>query len=381
MNQLQEVTTLPRTVRAAVMQAPGAPISLQSYPLPELEKGAALVEPLFSEVCGTDVHLHHGRLSGVPYPIIPGHVAVGRLAAMNGELRDVDGQPFAVGDLVTYLDVHETCGQCWYCLVAKASTRCPSRKVYGITYSAQNGLLGGWSELVYMKPGVKLIRLPEQLEPRTFIGGGCGAPTAFHAVQRAQIHMNDTVLVQGCGPVGLSAIAFARVSGAGEIIVIGAPEDRLALAREMGADVAIPLQTTIPEERLRLVHSRTHGRGADIVIEATGNPAAIPEGLNLARDNGRYVIVGQYTDCGPVDINPHTMINRKHLDIHGCWGSDYSHFHGAVQAMARHQARFAWHKLSQWIYPLEQAAQALADVEAQKVPKAVIQIAGRGAER
>lgn len=362
------------TVRAMVLEAPDSHPVARDFPEPRLEAGAVLLAPVFSEVCGTDVHLRHGRLAGVPYPIIPGHVSVGRIAAMAGAVRDVDGMPFADGDLVTFLDVHETCGACWYCLVAKATTRCPSRKVYGITYPAADGLLGGWAERVWLKPGVKLIRIPEALDAETFIGGGCGAPTAFHAVQRAGIRMNDTVLVQGAGPVGLSAVAFARISGAGAIIVIGAPADRLELARGMGADEALHLEETTPAERLRRVRGMTGGRGADVVIEATGNPRAIPEGMELARDNGTYIVVGQYTDCGGVEINPHTMINRKHLDVRGCWGSDYSHFHGAVQAMARHGARFPWRRLAAWQYPLERAAEALADVEAQRVPKAVIRI-------
>ncbi len=354
------------------MVAPGAPLELREYPRPELEPGAMLLEPIFSEVCGTDVHLHHGRLAGVPYPIIPGHVSVGRLTEIRGPVLDVEGNVFKEGDLVTFLDVHETCGNCWQCLVGKNTTRCPSRKVYGITYSAHDGLLGGWSECVYLKPGVKAIRLPTNLRPETFIGGGCGAPTAFHGVQRAGIQLNDTVLVQGSGPVGLSAVAFARISGAGEIVVIGAPEDRLALARDMGANTTINIEKTTPEERLQQVLALTGGRGADVVIEATGSPAAIREGMELARDAGTYVVLGQYTDCGDVAINPHLLINRKHLDIRGCWGSDYSHFYGAIQTMARHQHAHPWQKLAQWQYPLENASEALADVEARKVPKAVI---------
>jgi threonine dehydrogenase-like Zn-dependent dehydrogenase len=127
-----------------------------------------------------------------------------------------------------------------------------------------------------------------------------------------------------------------------------------------------------------MVRQATAGRGADVVIEATGSPLAIPEGLLLARDAGIYVVVGQYTDCGEVAINPHTMINKKHIDLRGCWGSDYSHFHGAVEAMARHQGNHPWRKLALRQYPLESAADALADVEARKVPKAVIRIGHRG---
>src|SRR5512132_3142537 len=114
---------------AAVFPAPNEPIEFLEYPEPVLENGAALLATLYSEVCGTDVHLHHGRLSGVPYPIIPGHVSVGRVARARGTIRTVEGDPVKEGDVVTFLDVHETCGNCYHCLVASQPNRCPARKV------------------------------------------------------------------------------------------------------------------------------------------------------------------------------------------------------------------------------------------------------------
>ena len=80
--------------------------------------------------------------------------------------RDIEGDAIKEGDVVTFLDVHETCNNCYYCLVARQPTKCPRRKVYGITYSANDGLLGGWAEAIWMKPGVKLIKLPQELDAR-----------------------------------------------------------------------------------------------------------------------------------------------------------------------------------------------------------------------
>src|SRR3954454_21181809 len=149
-----------RTVRAAVLPAPGMSPEIRTYPKPQLEDGGVLLRTIASEVCGTDVHLHHGRLAGVPYPIIPGHVSTGTVSDVRGSITSVDGQRIREGDVVTFLDVHETCNNCYHCLVANQPNRCPSRRVYGITYSASDGLLGGWSEAIYMKPGVKMIPLP-----------------------------------------------------------------------------------------------------------------------------------------------------------------------------------------------------------------------------
>jgi len=359
-------------VRAAVMTSPNAPIELREYPEPELTAGSALLETLYSEVCGTDVHLWHGRLSGVPYPLIPGHVSVGRIAALRGEMLDVDGVPFREGDVAAFLDVHGTCGACYYCLVAKETTRCPHRKVYGITYGAEDGLLGGWTERIWIPPGVKLIRLPDGLSPETYIGGGCGLVTSFHAVQRAGIKLGDFVVVLGAGPVGQSAIAFSILSGADRVVAIGAPDDRLQAAKRMGATATLSIDAMPHAERLAAVRELTGGRGADVVIEAAGAPNAVVEGAELCRDGGVMVVAGQYTDNGDVSWNVHSLLNRKHLEVRGCWGSDFSHFYRAIQIQARQQDRFPWKDLVRKSFTLDQAEEALRAVEKRTLLKAAI---------
>lgn len=358
--------------RAAVMTAPHEPIQVENLPEAPMERGSILLETIYSEVCGTDVHLHHGQLAGVPYPIIPGHVSVGRVLDTGGTVNDIEGQPILNGDIVTFLDVHETCNNCWYCLVAKASTRCPHRKVYGITYSARDGLLGGWSEEIYLKPGVKVIRLPASVPPERLIAAGCGLPTAVHAIERAQIGLGDIVAVQGSGPVGLSIAILAQLSGAGGVIVLGDPPNRLEAARDFGADETISVGATTSSQRIERVREMTNGRGADITIEATGVPAAVREGMEMTRDAGRYVIVGQYTDAGDVSINPHLNINKKQLEVRGSWGSDYSHFYKMVQVLARHGARVGWEKMISHQYGLSEMNEALTAVARGEVVKAIV---------
>jgi threonine dehydrogenase-like Zn-dependent dehydrogenase len=361
------------SVEAIVMVAPGRPLERRRFPAPNAKPGGAILETIASEVCGTDVHLHHGRLSGVPYPIIPGHINCGRVAQAGGELKDVEGNPIETGTVVTFFDVFNTCGSCWYCLVAKAGTRCPQRRVYGITTSAEDGLLGGWAERIEILPGVKVLPLPDGLDPEDFMGGGCGLPTGFHAVERAGIAMGDTVVVQGSGPVGLNAAIFAQLAGAIRVFVVGAPRERLEAARRIGAEDVLDIgEERDPARRASWVRDRTGGRGADVVIEASGNPAAIPEGLEMLRDAGRYVVVGQYTDAGDAVVNPHRQINRRHATILGCWGFEFTHFHRALQMMAKHNARFRWRDLITREYSLNEAAQALADMEKFSIVKALI---------
>lgn len=358
-------------ILAAVMTAPRQPIELREFPRPDLPPGSALLRTLCSEVCGTDVHLWHGRLAGVPYPIIPGHVSAGLIEQARGDLTGIDGSPIREGDRVVFFDVHRTCGRCRACTVHRTPTRCSARRVYGITDSADEGLFGGWAQAIYLEPGVALARLPDTVALDDYIGGGCGLLTAVHIAERAEIRLGDAVVVQGVGAVGLSAIALARIAGASRIMAIGAPEGRLALAREMGADTVLDLTRTTAEHRRHTVIDATHGEGADIVLEAAGAAAAIPEGLDLLRVGGRYVIAGHYTDVGPSTINAHHQINRKHLEIRGCWGSEARHFLRALSILEHHPS-IPFRRIGAQRYGLHQLNEALADAEAMRIPKALV---------
>ena len=354
----------------AVIPKPNAPVEVREVPFPDLEPNSAILEVELSEVCGTDVYLQRGLLQGVPYPLVPGHVSIGRLQKIRGELFDVNGRQFKEGDHVTFLDVHKTCNACWFCLVAKASTRCPHRKVYGITYGLDDGLCGGWASHVYLKPGTRCIGVGATSE--TFMAGGCALPTALHAVERGEIRIGDTVLVLGSGPVGINSILLARMSGALRVLCIGAPQSRLEAAREAGASDVLNIETHNEEARLNWILERTEGRGADVTIEVAGVAEAVVQAMRFTRDAGKVVIVGQYTDHGPVKFNPHTELNRKHLDVRGCWGSDFSHFYRGAGIVSEPGRASAWEEMKLTRFGLSEANVALEQVASGKVLKALI---------
>ncbi len=357
--------------RAAMIPEPNQQIEIREVPVPKPEPGAVVIKTIVSEVCGTDVHLFHGQLSGVPYPLIPGHVSVGRVEETGGEVRDADEQVLSPGDTIAFYDVIGACGQCYACAVALRPTRCPHRRVYGITLPADKPQ-GGWSTHMYLEPGTRILKLPEDLSVEDYIGGGCGLHTGYTAADRADIKVGSSVLVVGSGPVGLSAAAFARLAGADKVLVTGAPEARLTAARQMEADATFDVTKSRPEDRVAWAREQTEGRGPDIVIEAAGNPQAVVEAFEMVREGGTVVISGQYTDAGDIVINPHHHINRKNLDIRACFGFEFRHFYRATRAMASIGKRFPWGKLITKEYSLEEASKALEDVENFNVVKAII---------
>ena len=181
------------------------------------------------------------------------------------------------------------------------------------------------------------------------------------------------MLVQGTGAVGLSAIALARLGGA-----VNGHRDRragraAASSRAGWGRIACSISTPPPpDERLERVRGLTDGEGVDVVVEAAGSARAFEEGLFLARDGGRYIVAGHYTDAGPSSVNVHQQINRKHLDIRGCWGSEPGHF---LRALALLERRTPGAVARDWRADISAAIDsndALAEAEAMRITKALV---------
>ncbi len=360
--------------RVAMIPKPNANIEIKDIDVPELVPGATLLKVANAGVCGTDVHLWHGKLTGVPYPLIPGHEVVGTIEKVGSTpVKDVDGRDLKVGDRVTFHDVTNTCYSCYYCLIAKAPTKCTNREVYGITRDSKKfpHLIGGYAQYVYLTPGTKIVRIPDHVSFDGVISVGCALPTAIHAVSRSPMTHGAHVAIQGAGPVGLMILMLAKISGAATITSIDQAANRLSFAKKFGATHILNIKETTLDERKHFLNDLADGHGPDIVYEATGNALAIPEGIELVRNGGAYTICGQYTDSGNVEVNPHLM-NRKHLDIRTVWGTETVHVYRAVKTIANNWGRFPFEELVTHKYKLDEAQKALEDVQKQVPVKAVI---------
>ena len=356
------------------MESFKAPLKLQEYPLPsQLDPGAALVRTEMAGICGTDVHLWKGELP-ISLPVILGHETVGHIEQLGEGLeKDWTGQPLKVGDRVTWNSAI-SCGACYYCAEKKQPTRCPHRRAYGIGYRSNQSphFLGGYAQFHYLRPRTTIFKLPDDLQTEAVIGAGCALITAIHGVERTGINWRDNVVVQGAGPVGLSALAVAKSTGAGKVIVIGGPKHRLQMAKRFGADDVIDLdEHNDSATRIKAVRDLTGGYGADAVLECVGHPSAIGEGMEMCRDGGKYLVLGHYCDAGTIAFNPH-IITRKQLQVFGSWSSEPRHLKGAIEFLRATQQQFPFAEMVTHRFSLEQANEALNTTASWQSAKSVI---------
>jgi len=252
-------------------------------------------------ICGSDVHGYTGQTGRRIPPIIMGHEASGVVEAVGRNARNV-----AVGDRITF-DSTVYCNQCQWCRLGRVNL-CDNRKILGVSIPAfrRDGCM---AEYVVM-PWWITYKLPDTV---TFEEAALVEPAAvsMHAARITPIDVNDVVAVVGAGPIGLFAIQAAKVKGAGKVIALDVREERLAIARKLGADITInPSQGDIKAEVRRLV-----GRpDVDAVLEAVGTPAAVQLGFDLVKRGGHLTLIGNVTP--KVEVNLQDLIMRE-LNIRG----------------------------------------------------------------
>ena len=362
------------SARCVVLEAFGQPVAVRELDAPAAPPPGGLLATVdYGGVCGTDVHLQAGRLP-IPVPLVLGHEGVGRVAAFGaGVQRDALGVPLAVGDRITWAS-SIACGTCFYCRDAQEPTLCERRRIYGITrgLSEPPHLTGSWAESIRLEPGTTVVRLDERRPSEAVIALGCAGPTVVHGLlHETPVRPGDAVVVQGAGPVGMAAAMYAHLAGAHPVILIGAPATRLELAAELGVgDTRLDIDQLDPGARLERVRDLTDGRGADLVAECTGVPAAVSEALELARPGARVLVLGQYTDHGPTPLNPH-LVTRKQLEVRGSWAFSAAHYVQYVRTLPLLTERFPLARLNR-TFPLERAQEALDAARAGTVGKAVL---------
>jgi 2-desacetyl-2-hydroxyethyl bacteriochlorophyllide A dehydrogenase len=276
-------------------QEPGE-VRVEERPEPEpAAPDDAVVRVEATGICGSDLHIYHGRVAIEPGFVI-GHEYVGEVVAAGDAVSEV-----TVGDRVlgTYCTA---CGRCFHCRRAEYH-KCDSGRVFG--HGATLGSLpGAQAELVLVPTAnLTLRRVPAGLSDEVALFAGDVAGTAYHAIcgdaaRPEPLEPGSAVAVLGLGPVGLCAVQVARASGASLVVAVDSVPERLRMAESFGA---VPVHLAEQDPRGH-VKELTEGRGVDLSVDAVGHPDALDLACRLARKAGTVSVIGVYAERAEVHM-------------------------------------------------------------------------------
>ena len=357
--------------KAMVLEKFNQPLLMRTFPIPRLKEGEVLVRIEAAGVCGSDVHMWEGRDPRTRLPMILGHEGVGEIVELKGEKRDIYGNLLQVGDKVLW---HRgvTCGHCYFCKVKMEPSLCPHRWVYGIHTSCAEApyLTGNYAEFLPLVREVDFFKIDPHVDPQALVPASCSGATAGHAFDLSRMESGDSVLVEGVGPLGIFAVAFAKSFGASEIIAIGGTDDRLKVCQSFGATLTLNRHRLSQNERKEAVMETTHGRGVDVAFEMAGEPDAVKESISLVRTGGACVSAGFGEPHGTIELDCFRDIGRKNLRLQGVWVSDVRHTHMALQLILSRLQDFS--KLITHRFPLDNANDAILAMKTKEAVKAVL---------
>ena len=310
-------------VKAAVFMGPHKPFDVREIEVTNTPAGYGRCTLIASGICGTDLHFVRGTLAVAPESIV-GHEFVGRLVDCNADEAAAYG--LCVGDNVI-ADIAVPCGECLLCKSGDDANCVNMKCTNEPSIEEAPYLWGGYAEVNYT-PLTNLLKIPTELDPAMVATFACPGPTAIHAFRLAdqagiKLHKDMVAVVQGLGPVGCFAVLYLKKMGVGKVYAITAGDNkqREALALELGADKVFNLTREGKDAITACLQAENGGLGVDLCFEASGAPAAVAQGMDILRNRGVYLIPGQYSNSGGIEIQPQ-IITFKALQILG--SSQYS---------------------------------------------------------
>jgi len=302
--------SLPAKMKAVVCHAPGKYL-YEEIPRPVAGPNELIVKNHGCGICAGDIKANHGAAmfwgGASPWlkaPVVPGHEFFGEIVEMGpGAAEHFDVK---LGDLVIAEQIIP-CGKCRFCRDGKY-WMCQPHNIFGFQKDVAEG---GMAEYMRYPTNARVHKIPREL---TFEESILVEPMAcsLHTVERAQVGFNDVVVLAGAGTLGLGMIQAIKLKTPKTFIVLDMNDKRLALAKKFGADIVMnPGKVDVDAE----VKALTDDYGCDIYIEATGNPAAVTQGLQMVRKLGRFVEFSVFGKETTVDWS--VIGDRKELDILG----------------------------------------------------------------
>lgn len=364
--------------RIARFDAPGQPFTIETVKLPDVHPGEILIKVARTNICGSDLHAWHGTFAtgglGGKLPTVLGHEMVGAITALGeGVTRDANGAPLQIGTRVVF-PYFFCCHTCRNCLAGRRNA-CENLKMAMLGRADEPPFfVGGYGDYFLLPAGAVVYTVPDNVPDAIASGANCALSQVMYGLERANLQLGESVLVQGAGALGLYAIAVAKAWGASQVIAIDGVPERLALATEFGADAVININDVHTEKaRVALVREMTHGRGADVVVEVVGHPSAIDEGLRMLAQFGRYVEIGNINLGKTFEFDPSRFVFANKTMI-GVSLYEPAVLSRALTFLERYQTTFPFDRLAAACYPLDNINEAFAaannrrDVRASIVP-------------
>jgi 2-desacetyl-2-hydroxyethyl bacteriochlorophyllide A dehydrogenase len=343
-------------MRAVTFQAPRQ-VRVEERPEPELTApDEVIVRVDRSGICGSDLHIYHGRVKIEPGFTI-GHEFVGTVLVAGTAVTRV--KP---GDRVCGC-FHAACGACFFCLAGNYH-KCARSRTFG--HGSLLGSLQGTQAEFALVPfaDLTLRRVPDEVSDETALFAGDVMGTGYHAVHQAGLEPAQSVAVLGMGPVGLCAVQVARAAGAEPVLAIDTVAPRLQLAEQFGA---IPVHLT--EEQPREVAKRlTDGRGVDAAIDAVGHGDALDLALRLTRNAGTVVVLGVYAEPCEVHMG---LVWLKALNLRAGPANVIAHFDRVLELLRSREldpTPLVTHRMA-----LDEAAEAYALYDRREAIKVVLE--------
>ncbi|MEM2174469.1 MAG: zinc-binding dehydrogenase, partial [Candidatus Micrarchaeia archaeon] len=295
---------------------------------------------------------------------------------------EVYGNELKVGDRVTWAPC-APCGKCKYCKLLplrQGARYCPNTISIGKCTEPPYFIMCGFCEYSFLPSKAWVFKLPNEMsdeeavliEPLACVLSGIEKAMTPEPYLKQGFGIGDNIVIQGAGVMGILAATIVKALGAKIIIMIGAPEWRLKLAEEFGVTHVINIDIIKkPQDRIENVMKITKGWGADLVIECTGNPLAIPEGIEMVRRGGVYLQIGVFRGKTEISIDPYKLCYRE-LRWISQWGNSPLDFERGYHFMLTFKNNFPFKKLITHRFKLEEVGQALEISEKLECLKAVI---------
>jgi len=367
---------MPETGLVAAFTGVRQPFELREFPIPDPEPGAILVKVRLANVCGSDLHAWRGdydvtRGLEPPYCLSLGHEMAGEVAKLgDGVTHDTGGQPLAVGDRIVY-QYFCPCGRCKACRTGK-TPRCSVGMRYRFPPTEYPHFSAAYGQYFYLRPGQAVFKIPDNVPDDLAGPANCALSQVIDGLERGDVGLGDTLVIQGAGGLGINAVAVAKERGVSQIVIIDGVDSRLELAAEFGADVLLNLKEfPMPDDRIRRVRELTGGEGADAVIELVGHAAVVPEGIAMLASGGDYLMIGNINQHRRCEIEPADLVHGGKT-LHGLMWYRPASLQKALTLLSTRADRYPFHKILSHKYPLSQVTQAFEDQDVGKVQRAAL---------